>query len=58
MSRQRGDKLKKFQQQKEMIQKLKELSVAVEKEHVDDEVKVNISIYSTVKTKLGDLHID
>ena len=39
MSRQRGDKLKKFQQQKEMIQKLKELSVAVEKEHVDDEVK-------------------
>ena len=47
MSRQRGDKLKKLQQQKEMIQKLKELSVAVEKEHVDDEVKVRYSIYST-----------
>lgn len=39
MSRQRGDKIKKFQEQKERAKKLKDLSVEVEKDHVDDEVK-------------------
>ncbi len=38
----RKDKIERFRQQKQTEAKLKELNAAVNREHVDDEVKVRI----------------
>jgi len=40
LTRQREEKLARFREQKEMERKLDELEKSVNKDHVDDEVKV------------------
>lgn len=41
MAANRGNKIQRFKEQKELEKKLNELRDTVEREHVDDEVKVD-----------------
>ena len=52
MANQRQKKIERFKQQKKTEQQLKELRQYMEKDHVEDETKVSISVHTLVVVRL------